>query len=172
MPEPHRRLRQAQFSDHMVEGRCLRVARFGSEAVAPGRPLLFFSGIGANIELLAPFLESVKGREVITFDMPGLGGSAPGSGPYRLSAMADISARILKDLGVGKADVMGVSWGGMLAQEFAYRHPQIVNRLVLAATTAGFPLVPGSPSSLVKMVTSQRYANPGAIDDYLHALYG
>jgi len=61
----------------------------------PSRPLLFFSGIGANVELLAPFLERLGRREVVTFDMPGLGGSAEHSTSYRLPAMADIAAEIL-----------------------------------------------------------------------------
>lgn len=83
-----------------------------------------------------------------------------------------MAARILGDMGFDEADVMGVIWGGMLAQEFAYRHPAIVNRLVLAATSAGFPIIPGRLSSIIKMGTSHRYTRPGSIDTYLHSLYG
>lgn len=168
---PHRP-RPAVLSDHALQGGRFRVARWGA-AVPTGRPpLLFFSGIGANIELLAPFLEALRGRDVVTFDMPGIGGSAEGSGPYRLSAMADAARELLTDFGYPAADVMGVSWGGMLAQEFAYRHGRSVNRLILTATSAGMPMIPGKFTSLLKMVLPRRYTSPGAIQDYLQRLYG
>lgn len=167
------RPRPADLSDHAIGAHRLRVARW--KADSPGLrppPLLFFSGIGANIELLAPFLEALHGRDVVTFDMPGIGGSADSTGPYRLAAMADAACAIVADLGYAKIDVMGVSWGGMLAQEFAYRHGKSVNRLVLAATSAGMPMIPGTLSSLLKMVQPRRYVVTGAIEDYLQTLYG
>ena len=72
----------------------LRVAHW--RALHPGGapPLLFFTGIGASIELLAPFLERLTGRDVVTFDLPGLGGSPLGRWPYRLSAMARAADRL------------------------------------------------------------------------------
>lgn len=66
-------------------------------------------------------------------------------------------------------DVAGVSWGGMLAQEFAYRHPNLVNRLVLVATSAGMPMIPGSPSTLRAyrgMSTFKRFAKAGTFARY------
>jgi pimeloyl-ACP methyl ester carboxylesterase len=79
---------------------------------------------------------------------------------------------IASDFGYSRLDVMGVSWGGMLAQEFAYRHGAMVNRLVLAATSAGMPMIPGNLASLMKMALPRRYTAPGAIQDYLERLYG
>lgn len=172
MPQPLSLTRRVQFAESVVDGHTFRAARFKSQGSASPRPLLFFSGIGANIELLAPFLDRLIGREIVTFDMPGLGGTAAYAASYRFGAMADVAARILGDMGFDEADVMGVIWGGMLAQEFAYRHPAIVNRLVLAATSAGFPIIPGRLSSIIKMGTSHRYTRPGSIDTYLHSLYG
>ena len=172
MPGSSFRPRFVVLSDHVVHGHRFRLARWPADAAVPRRPLLFFSGLGANIELLAPFLEALHGRDVVTFDMPGIGGSAESQGSYRLSAMADAANRIVSDLGYENIDVMGVSWGGMLAQEFAYRHGQCVTRLVLAATSAGMPMIPGKLSSLLKMVLPRRYAAPGAIQAYLQTLYG
>jgi poly(3-hydroxyalkanoate) depolymerase len=172
VPDPRPNPSRIHIADRSIRGRKFRVARFKSPGSLHSRPLLFFTGIGANIELLAPFLEQVHGREVVTFDMPGIGGSEPFDSPYRLSAMVAVAAEILDDLGIDKVDVMGVSWGGMLAQEFAYRRPERAGRLVLAATTAGFPVIPGKLSSLVKMATSHRYVSFGEIDSYLHSLYG
>lgn len=164
--------RPAHFGEHIVQGRAFRVARWYADPGSAARPLLFFTGIGANIELLAPFLERLRGRDVVTFDMPGVGGSSLGRRAYRLSAMADAAERIVADLGYGKVDVMGVSWGGMLAQEYAFRHRHSAARLVLAATSPGMPMIPGSLSTLVKMASSQRYVEPWKMGTYLQSLYG
>ncbi|MBV1688438.1 alpha/beta fold hydrolase [Novosphingobium sp. G106] len=145
MSEQLEDLHPPSFSQHMAQGHSFRVARWPAPHGARSRPLLFFSGIGANIELLAPFLQEFGSRDVITFDMPGVGGTAPFPRPYRLSTMAKAAREILSGLGVEDVDVMGVSWGGMLAQEFAYRNRQTVKNLVLAATSAGMPMVPGAP---------------------------
>jgi poly(3-hydroxyalkanoate) depolymerase len=172
MLEPFGRLRQAQFAYHTFLGHRIRAARWPADAKGLARPLLFFTGIGANIELLAPFLETLRGRDVITFDMPGIGGSEEWRRPYRLSTMADVASQLIRRLGYDAIDIMGVSWGGMLAQEFAYRNPRSVKRLVLAATSPGIPMVPGSIATLVKMVTSHRYSDAGSIASYLQTLYG
>lgn len=166
------RRRSAQMCDHTYRSDRFRIARWLSEAQRPSRPLLFFSGFGANIELLAPFLEQLRGRDVVMLDILGLGGSSESRRPYRLSTMADAAARIVADLGYEAVDVMGVSWGGMLAQEYAYRQRRTVRRLVLAATSPGMPMIPGNVSSLIKMVLPHRYSASGAIDTFLHSLYG
>lgn len=172
MLEPFGPSRPPYFTEQVVLGHSFRVARWYADDGAASRPLLFFTGIGANIELLAPLLARLRRRDVVTFDMPGVGGSAAWSGPYRLSAMADVAGQLLSDLRYGEVDVMGVSWGGMLAQEFAYRHPQSVGRLVLAATSPGFPMIPGSLSTVVKMISPHRYADAASIQAYLQTLYG
>lgn len=172
MQEPFPRPRAARFSDHLVRGNRFRVACWRAETGRPTRPLLFFSGIGANIELLAPFLEQLRGRDAITLDILGLGGSSESLEPYRLSAMAAAAAQIVAELGYDEIDVMGVSWGGMLAQEFAYRHRGMVKRLILAATSPGMPMIPGNLGSLIKMVLPHRYVAMGAIETFLQGLYG
>ena len=55
--------------------------------------------------------------------------------------------------------MLGVSWGGAIAQQFAFQHPTRCRRLVLAATATGALMVPGRPSVLVKLTTPRRYVD-------------
>jgi poly(3-hydroxyalkanoate) depolymerase len=144
-----------QISLHDVEGQVLRVGVRRGDAARP--PLLLFNGIGANIELLEPFLDALNGPPAILFDVPGVGGSPPPWLPYRPSTLARLSARLLDQLGHEQVDVLGMSWGGALAQQFAYQHPKRCRRLVLAATSPGHLMVPAKLSVLLKMATPRRY---------------
>jgi poly(3-hydroxyalkanoate) depolymerase len=139
----------------------------------PARPLLFFNGIGANIELMSPLADWFPDRDLITFDMPGVGGSPSPTFPYRPWTMALRTTRLLDKLGFrGKVDVMGVSWGGGMAQQFAWQHAGRTGKLILAATAAGALMVPGDPKALAKMVNPRRYADARYMTDNFEALYG
>jgi poly(3-hydroxyalkanoate) depolymerase len=94
---------------------------------------------------------------VTIFDVPGVGGSPMPSSPYRPKGIARLAAGLLDHLGYAEVDVLGVSWGGVIAQQFAFQHPTRCRRLVLAATAPGVLMVPGDPSVLVKMATPRRY---------------
>src|SRR5258706_15811626 len=95
-----------------------------------GVPLLIFNGIGANMELLEPLTRALQGIETIVFDLPGTGGSAVRKSPYRLSGLARLAEGLLQKLGYGApVDVLGISWGGALAQQFAHGYPQRCRRL-------------------------------------------
>ena len=157
-------------------GRPLRVAVWKAQfevSGAPPRPLLFFNGIGANIELMSPLAEWFPDRDIITFDMPGIGGSPEPKFPYRPWTMALRTARLLDMLGyTGKVDVMGVSWGGGMAQQFAFQHPARVGKLVLAATSAGMLMVPGDPKVLSKMANPRRYIDTDYMLEHFETLYG
>ena len=149
-----------------IGGQVLRVGvRRGAKA---GPPLLLFNGIGANLELAAPFLDALDGHEVILFDVPGVGGSPAPTLPYRPSTMARLSARLLDQLGYEQVDVLGVSWGGALAQQFAFAEARRCRRLVLAATSPGHLMVPGQLAVLLKLATPRRYRDP----DYLTRIAG
>ena len=163
-----------EFSILRAGGRMLRVAVWKARGPKSdhGRPLLFFNGIGANIELMAPLADWFPDRDLITFDMPGVGGSPKAVVPYRPSTMAWTAKRLLDQLGYDVVDVMGVSWGGGLAQQFAFQCPKRTGRLVLAATSAGVIMVPGDIKALSKMADPKRYVDPEFMRKNFEALYG
>jgi poly(3-hydroxyalkanoate) depolymerase len=137
-----------------------------------GRPLLLLNGIGAAFELLEPFRGALRDTETIALDMPGTGGSEAMLLPHRLCAFADVAGSALDLLGYGVVDVLGVSWGGVLAQEFARRHPKRVRKLVLAATTHGALGVPGHWRALWALMTPRRYYSPSYFEEVAPILYG
>ena len=153
-----------------VGGQVLRVGvRRGDKS---GPPLLLFNGIGANIELVEPLLKALPGPEAIIFDVPGVGGSPAPRRPYRPSTLAQLSAQLLDQLGHRQVDVLGVSWGGALAQQFAFQHAARCRRLILAATSPGHLMVPGRPTVLLKMATPRRYKDPGYMKRIAGDIYG
>ena len=114
-----RRARQRSVTRTVVVGRTpLRIAvRPGTGS---GPPLLLANGIGASLETFEPFLAALDPAiEVIRFDVPGVGGSPLPARPYRFGTLAHLLAGLLDHLGHEQADILGISWGGALAQQFA-----------------------------------------------------
>ena len=152
-----------------VDGVKLRVAiRRGS-----GRPMLLFNGVGANLELMRSFIDAMDGTEVIVFDMPGIGGSPPLTIPRRFSGLAHLTVQLLDTLGYTRpVNVLGISWGGAMAQQFALQFPERTNRLILCATSAGAVALPASPRILRFMVTPRRYLSFSFLKQIAPELYG
>ncbi|MBV1928730.1 MAG: alpha/beta fold hydrolase [Gammaproteobacteria bacterium] len=137
------------------------------------RPVLFFNGIGANLETMAPLGEMMADRcDVITFDMPGIGGSPDARLPYRPSKAVKWAKKILEHYDIDEVDVMGVSWGGGMAQQFARNYPKCAKALVLLATSAGTLMVPGNFSALSRMAQPKRYTDPNYMMKNFKTLYG
>jgi len=154
-----------------VGGRAMRIlVRDG----APGwPPLLLCNGIGASLELLQPFVDEFdQRRPVIRFDMPGVGGSPAPILPYHLITSPPLLAGLLDQLGYAQADVLGISWGGALAQQFALSRPGRVRRLVLVATGPGVLMVPARPTVLLHMLTPRRHRDAGYAARIAGHLYG
>ena len=164
--------RAPTFSMETVDGRVLRVAVWRASAPTHNRPILFFNGIGANIEAMAPMAELLDDRDFITFDMPGIGGSPDPVVPYNAILMSRIAALLLDRFEMSVVDVMGVSWGGAMAQQFALQNPARINKLILCATSAGMLMVPGNPAALVKMADPRRYIDPDFMAKHFKTLYG
>ena len=171
----------AEVRSVQVGGQLLRVAvRPGlsgpgsGPGVRPPRvPLLLINGIGASLELLDPFVAELDpALEVIRFDPPGVGGSAPSPLPYRFSGLCRLIARLLDELGHDQVDVLGISWGGGVAQHFAAFQRARCRRLVLVATATGALMVPARPSVLAHMVTPRRYLNRGYLERVAGDIYG
>jgi poly(3-hydroxyoctanoate) depolymerase len=118
-------------------------------------------------------MAALNSVETLIFDLPGAGKSPAPLLPYRLFSMARLARRLLDMLGYGKVDVMGVSWGGGLAQQFTIQYPKRVRRLVLAATAmGGATMLPGHPRVLLKMVNPRRYMDKGYMKRVAPELYG
>ena len=154
-----------------VNGQRLRVAiRRGN---GTRTPLLLMNGIGVNLEVLQPFVNALDpALEVIRFDVPGTGGSPTPLIPYRFSGLACLVTKMLDQLGYQQIDVLGVSWGGALAQQFAFQYPRRCRRLILVSTGTGAFMVPGRLSALSKMATPQRYMDPSYLTQMAGDLYG
>jgi poly(3-hydroxyalkanoate) depolymerase len=164
---PHREQTRALS----IDGRVLRVVTRDGNPDWP--PLLLCNGIGARLELLQPFVDALdRRRAVIRFDMPGVGGSPAPALPYHLATLPPLLSGLLGRLGYQQADVLGISWGGGLAQQFALRCPDQVRRLVLVATGPGALMVPGHPRVLLRMLTPRRHRDPAYAARIAGELYG
>jgi poly(3-hydroxyalkanoate) depolymerase len=154
-----------------IDGQRLRVGTHSvKDALAQ---LLIFNGIGANLELVQPFVSLLRRVEVVIFDVPGVGGSPAPALPYRLGWLALLANKLMAKLGhAGTFDVLGVSWGGALAQQFAHQFPDRCRRLILASTSPGALMVPGKLSVLATLASPRRYADPDFLAKVGGDIYG
>jgi 3-oxoadipate enol-lactonase len=141
----------------------MQTTRVGSVNLAyyvdgSGPPVLCVMGLGgrgtdwnpAFIAAMAPH------HEMIRLDNRGTGRSDRPEEDYSLEVMADEAVAILDAVGRERADVLGVSMGGMIAQLAALRHPARVRRLVLVATHAGGATVtPPTPVAMAALVADR-----------------
>jgi poly(3-hydroxyalkanoate) depolymerase len=155
----------------VVDGQTLRIA------VRPGRgtgtPLLLMNGIGVSLELFHPLVDVLDpALEIIRFDAPGVGGSPVPAVPHTFFTLAALVAHLLDQLGYQQVDVLGVSWGGALAQQFAKQYRRRCRRLILVATATGMTMIPGRPDVLAHMATPWRYMDPAYMERIAPDLYG
>lgn len=101
--------------------------------------IFYIGGTGGDLRNRPNQLDSplTEFFEVISYDQRGLGQTSKPSGDYSMQQYADDAADILDELNIEKITVMGVSFGGMVAQELIKRHPNKVSKLVLACTSSG-----------------------------------
>jgi pimeloyl-ACP methyl ester carboxylesterase len=145
--------------DRLVEisGRKVRVRVHGD-----GPPVLLINGLGGNVATWTSLVRDLEGIQVISFDAPGAGRSDSPLAPYTMGHVADVAAAVLDETGHDRADVLGYSFGGAVAQTLAHRSPDRVRRLVLAGTSCGVGAVPGSVRALMAVTTPLRqYSRTG-----------
>ena len=152
-----------------VDGQLVRVSVRGE-----GKPLMLVMGLGGNIEMWDPLERALNAHHIqtIAYDASGTGESPPRLIPRRMPGLARQTAHILDALGHPSADVLGVSFGGAVAQELVLRNPHRVRKLVLASTTCGLGGVPGYPLSLALLATPLRYYSPTFMRLTAKTLYG
>ena len=131
-------------------------------------------GLGGNIEMWDPLERALidHGIQTIAYDASGTGDSPARLIPQRMHGLARQAAHLLDALGHPDADVLGVSFGGAVAQELTLANPHRVRRLVLASTTCGIGGVPGNPLALALLATPLRYYSPAFLRLTANVLYG
>lgn len=109
------------------------------EESGEGFPLLLIMGLGANLDWWDPRLVEGLARDfrVIRFDNRGTGRSDDSKEGFTMRTLADDTAGLLDALGIARAHVLGISMGGMIAQELVLAHPEKIGRLVLCSTHCG-----------------------------------
>ena len=140
------------------------------QIVGTGQRVLFFNGSGATLESAHLFIKALaKECQVLAHDQRGLGKTSIPDGPYTMAQYASDGAALLDHVGWETCVVVGMSFGGMVAQEFAVTYPHRVERLMLLCTSAGgdagasYPLhelgslTPEERSAKVLTLTDSRY---------------
>ena len=92
--------------------------------------------------------------------------------PISIATLAQLSVAVLDHCATPRADVIGFSYGGAVAQQIACDHPQRIRRLVLAATTCGVGGVPGSIAAMTALATPLRFYSRPYFEQVAAALYG
>ena len=109
------------------------------ERAGSGPPLVFISGTGGDLRNKPNVFEGPLARrfDILAYDQRGLGQSGKPDIAYSMADYADDAAALMTEQGLDQALVLGVSFGGMVAQELVLRHPGRVKRLILACTSPG-----------------------------------
>jgi pimeloyl-ACP methyl ester carboxylesterase len=117
-----------------IDGASLYYERRGA-----GEPVLLIQGMsGSHVAWGDAFLAGLgEDLDLVAYDHRGVGDSTPQTDPFTISQLADDAAGVLDALGWASAHVLGISMGGMVAQELALRHPERIRTLTLGCTYPG-----------------------------------
>lgn len=135
-------------------------------------PLVLVGGMGTNYEVLEPLLCHLPGFEIVVVEPPGTGESSTPIWPMPMSSHAGIVASVLESMGYQSINVMGLSWGGALAQQLGYEFPSLCRNLVLVSTSSGLFSVPAPLAVLSKYATPRRLTDPDYMAEIAGEIYG
>jgi pimeloyl-ACP methyl ester carboxylesterase len=142
--------RMARIHGHSIR---IRISiRTRQRVVGSELPLLLINGLTKSLDAWGPLVDAVPGRTIISFDAPGVGESMTPLWPLSMATLADFAVGVLDELGYEKADVLGYSHGGAVAQQMAFSHPERVDRLILVSTLCGIGAKPGHPRALLQLL--------------------
>lgn len=139
----------------------MNTTQVGSHTVAydergAGHPVLFMSGLSSTRLAWWKQIDIFSQKyRVINMDNRDAGDSYPGEGPYTIADMAADTAGLIQNLNLGATHIIGISMGGMIAQELAIRYPQLVDKLVLVSTTAGGPAAVNAKPEIAALLVRQ-----------------
>jgi pimeloyl-ACP methyl ester carboxylesterase len=129
-----------------------------------GEPLVMIMGFTGGRSGWMPQIRFFKKYyRVVTFDNRGVGKSDKPPGPYSTRMMADDTVKVMDVLGIDRAHIMGISMGGMIAQELAINYPQRVMKLVLASTYARQDETSGDTAEQAKFLQLSAEKKVGAM---------
>jgi pimeloyl-ACP methyl ester carboxylesterase len=126
------------------------------ERSGSGPPLLLIMGMsGTSLHWGEPFLELLRRDfDVIAYDHRGVGASTRLDGAITIAQLAEDASALLSALEIESADVLGISMGGMIAQELALSHPEQVRTLTLGCTYCGGPDARLSPPEVLRRLVN------------------
>lgn len=117
-----------------IKGLSIAYTKTGS-----GPPIVLLHGFTQDSRIWKLQIESLsKNFTVIAWDAPGAGLSGDPTEKFTIDDWADCLANLLDSIGIKKVHILGLSWGGLLAQEFYKRYPDRVISLILCDTTIGW----------------------------------
>jgi pimeloyl-ACP methyl ester carboxylesterase len=130
------------------------------EVHGQGFPLVMIMGLGANIDWWDPRLVHglSKKFKLILFDNRGAGRTDISDKQYTIKLFADDTASLMDALGIPRANVLGLSMGGMIAQELALNYPEKVEKLVLCSTFCGGAKAVQPSPEVLRVLTADRSA--------------
>lgn len=127
------------------------------EETGSGEPLVLIRGLGSDLQAWALQVPALaKHFRVITYDNRGAGRTGAPDKPYSIAGMADDLATLLDELKISQASILGYSMGGMIAQEFALKYPNRVDKLILLASSAKLD---GYSSTVIQNLINVRRSN-------------
>lgn len=125
-----------------------------------GEPVLLIMGLGWSSNMWHRTRPVLAARyRTIAFDNRGAGRSDVSPGPYTIAMLASDAAAVLDAAGVERAHILGISMGGMIAQEFALQYPDRVLSLILGCTSAGGPGAVQADTDAIQLLF-RRDSNP------------